>query len=125
MVAAMNGSLNFFGQFLSATALLTRLPVGTVAAEEGDVARASWAFPAVGAGIGGICSAALILASLAGLGGGVAALLAIVTGIAVTGALHEDGLADTVDGFGGGRDRDAKLAIMRDSRIGAYGALAL
>src|SRR6185295_15346965 len=44
---------------------------------------------------------------------------------AVTGALHEDGLADTVDGFGGGRDRDHKLQIMRDSRIGTYGVVAL
>ena len=43
----------------------------------------------------------------------------------LTGALHEDGLADVADGFGGGRDRDAKLAILRDSRIGTYGALAL
>ncbi len=42
-----------------------------------------------------------------------------------TGALHEDGLADVADGFGGGRDRDAKLAILRDSRIGTYGAVAL
>ena len=45
--------------------------------------------------------------------------------MAVTGALHEDGLADTVDGFGGGGDRDRKLQIMRDSRIGTYGVVAL
>ena len=45
--------------------------------------------------------------------------------MAVTGCLHEDGLADTTDGFGGGKTRDLKLAIMRDSRIGAYGVCAL
>ena len=52
-------------------------------------------------------------------------LLVIAAMVALTGALHEDGLADTVDGFGGGSSREAKLAIMRDSRIGTYGALAL
>ncbi|HEX2152085.1 MAG TPA: adenosylcobinamide-GDP ribazoletransferase, partial [Stellaceae bacterium] len=56
---------------------------------------------------------------------GPAALLAVAAGIAVTGALHEDGLADTADGFGGGRSRDHKLAIMHDSAQGTYGVLAL
>ena len=46
-------------------------------------------------------------------------------GSLLTGALHEDGLADTADGFGGGRDREQKLAIMRDSRLGTFGVLAL
>jgi adenosylcobinamide-GDP ribazoletransferase len=55
----------------------------------------------------------------------VAAGLVLAAFAFVTGALHEDGLADTADGFGGGRDREAKLAIMRDSRTGAYGVLAL
>ena len=56
---------------------------------------------------------------------GAAALLAVAAGIAATGALHEDGLADTADGFGGGRDRERKLAIMRDSAHGTYGIVAL
>jgi adenosylcobinamide-GDP ribazoletransferase len=51
--------------------------------------------------------------------------VALATIIWVTGALHEDGLADVADGFGGGRTREAKLEIMRDSRIGTFGALAL
>jgi adenosylcobinamide-GDP ribazoletransferase len=55
----------------------------------------------------------------------VAAALALAVLAMVTGALHEDGLADTVDGFWGGRDRDRRLSIMKDSRIGSYGALAL
>ncbi len=53
------------------------------------------------------------------------AVLVIAISLAVTGALHEDGLADTVDGFGGGGDIARKLAIMKDSRIGAYGTAAL
>jgi adenosylcobinamide-GDP ribazoletransferase len=60
-----------------------------------------------------------------GLGAVVAAIWAVAAQLWLTGALHEDGLADTADGFGGGADRASKLAIMRDSRIGAYGAIAL
>jgi adenosylcobinamide-GDP ribazoletransferase len=52
-------------------------------------------------------------------------LLAVGGGILLTGALHEDGLADCADGFGGGKDKEHKLKIMRDSAIGSYGALAL
>jgi adenosylcobinamide-GDP ribazoletransferase len=122
MVAAMNGS---FGQFLLATAVLTRLPVAAPDLEEGAVGAASWAFPAVGAGIGMIAGLALFVASLFGLGEAPSALLALVAAGCLTGALHEDGLADTVDGFGGGRDPAEKLAIMRDSRQGTYGILAL
>jgi adenosylcobinamide-GDP ribazoletransferase len=55
----------------------------------------------------------------------VAAFLGVGAGVALTGALHEDGLADVADGFGGGVARERKLEIMRDSRIGAYGATAL
>ena len=54
-----------------------------------------------------------------------AAALSVAATMAVTGCLHEDGLADTIDGFGGGATREQKLAIMRDSRIGAYGVCAL
>src|SRR5204862_7906526 len=54
-----------------------------------------------------------------------AALIAVAATVAVTGALHEDGLADTADGFGGGGERERKLQIMRDSRIGTYGVIAL
>ena len=55
----------------------------------------------------------------------VAAALAVAATLAVTGCLHEDGLADTADGFGGGDTRERKLEIMRDSRIGTYGVCAL
>jgi adenosylcobinamide-GDP ribazoletransferase len=121
MVAAM-----IFDQFLLATAVLTRLPVAATASEDSTtIAEASWAFPAVGAGIGMIAALILFVASSFNIGAGSAALLALVTAALITGALHEDGLADTADGFGGGRTRDDKLAIMRDSRSGTYGVLAL
>jgi adenosylcobinamide-GDP ribazoletransferase len=133
MVAAMAMRTGIFGQFLLATAVLTRLPVAprganTVeggAAAEGSVAVASWAFPAVGAGVGMIAALVMFLASAFGLGQAPAALLALVAAGLVTGALHEDGLADTADGFGGGRTAEEKLAIMRDSRQGTYGIIAL
>jgi adenosylcobinamide-GDP ribazoletransferase len=82
-----------------------------------------WAYPLVGAAVGGIGAAMFRLtAMLPPMIGAVWALAAMTL---LTGALHEDGLADTADGFGGGRTRAAKLAIMRDSRIGTFGTLAL
>jgi adenosylcobinamide-GDP ribazoletransferase len=125
MVVAMTKRIGIFDQFLLATAVLTRLPVAAPASDEGAVAAASWAFPAVGAGIGMIAAIVLFLGSLFDLGGASCALLALVAAGLSTGALHEDGLADTADGFGGGRDRDDKLAIMHDSRQGTFGILAL
>ncbi len=75
--------------------------------------------------MGGIGGGAVWLCARAGLPPPVAAVWALAAMIVTTGALHEDGLADTADGFGGGRTRERKLAIMRDSRIGTFGALAL
>ena len=114
-----------FEEFGVATALLTRLPVGVGPPPAGQIAAAAWAFPLVGVGIGALAALVLVAAQLLGCGDGPAALLAVIAGMLLTGALHEDGLADTADGFGGGRDREAKLAIMRDSRHGTFGVLAL
>ena len=72
-----------------------------------------------------VAAFAFLLAQLLGLGDWPAALLAVLAGIVLTGALHEDGLADTADGFIGGHDRDQRLAIMRDSRHGTFGVLAI
>ena len=80
--------------------------------------------PLVGVGIG-IVSALVWLVANELWGATIAALLAVAASIAVTGALHEDGFADTFDGFGGGWSVEKRLAIMKDSRIGTYGALAL
>ncbi len=114
-----------FDEFAIAAGVLTRFPIATEAAEPGAIAAAGWAFPLVGGGIGALSAAAFFIAGLIGLPVWPSALLAVAAGIAATGALHEDGLADTADGFGGGSGRDQKLAIMRDSAHGTYGVAAL
>lgn len=90
-----------------------------------DFNRFAWAAPVAGAVVGLVGAAALGAAWGLGLPPWVAATLAVAAMIAASGALHEDGLADVADGFGGGGTRELKLAIMRDSRIGAFGAVAL
>ncbi|GEO38621.1 adenosylcobinamide-GDP ribazoletransferase [Skermanella aerolata] len=114
-------------QELAAAAIfLTRLPVRFDGIMPPDLhGRAIGWYPVIGALVG-LCGAlAYAAASTAGLTAASAALLALCIQIAMTGALHEDGLADVADGFGGGRDKMAKLAIMRDSRLGSYGVLVL
>ena len=111
--------------FVVATAFLTRIPVAAPGCSAGQLADAAWAFPLVGAGIGAAAAFAFLLAQLVGLGDWPAALLAVLTGLALTGALHEDGLGDAADGLIGGRDRDHALAVMRDSRLGTFGVLAI
>ena len=106
----------------------TRLPLLQTAPVEGcDIARASWAFPIIGAVVGGAGALVYWTAFGIGLPPPPAAALALAATLVVTGCLHEDGLADTMDGFGGGggADRARKLEIMRDSRLGTYGASAL
>ena len=111
--------------FFTAVAFFTRIPVATPAADEWPLANAAWAFPLVGAGIGAIAALVFLVAQLARLGDWPSALLAVLAGLLLTGALHEDGLADTADGIFGGNDRDHRLAIMRDSRHGTFAVLAL
>ena len=107
----------------TALALLSRLPIRDGGA--GAVPRAVRTFPLVGLTIGLIGVAAFTLASWLSLPSVLAATIAVAATILATGAMHEDGLSDVADGFGGGTDRDSKLAIMRDSRTGSFGALAL
>jgi adenosylcobinamide-GDP ribazoletransferase len=110
--------------FLTSAEFLTRLPVpGLADIERPRLARTAKYFPLVGLLVGAISAAAWLLAS--GLPPSVAAGLAIGAGLLATGALHEDGLADCCDGLGGGATRERALEIMRDSRIGAYGAAGL
>jgi adenosylcobinamide-GDP ribazoletransferase len=104
----------------------TRVSVGEPGAGAPlDINRFAWAAPVAGVAVGLAGALVLALTSLIGLPALLRAGLATAALVAATGALHEDGLADVADGFGGGTTRAMKLDIMRDSRIGAYGALAL
>lgn len=124
MERQVNHAEAILGDIAACVGFYTRLPVPALAGER-SFAEAQWAAPIAGVVIGLVVGAVLMLAAGLGMPAGLAAALALGAGIAVTGALHEDGLADVADGFGGGRTRDDKLAIMKDSRIGTYGVLAL
>jgi len=109
-----------------ALALLTRLPLPTLPDQAFErQAHASWAFPIVGLVVGAIAAVIAAIALGVGLPVWIAAGLAVTAQIIVTGAMHEDGLADTSDGFWGGWTTDRRLEIMKDSRIGTYGVLSL
>jgi adenosylcobinamide-GDP ribazoletransferase len=106
-----------------AVALLTRIPVARDQAEDGHPGVVPW-FPVVGAAIGlavaGIYAVAtLVLPPL------VASAIAVAGGVVLTGGFHEDGLADTTDAVGGSFDRREALRIIRDPRLGTYGAVAV
>ena len=105
--------------------LLTRLPAGRLGLFVPELAAAKWAFPLAGLVVGGISAGIYIGLQVLGLPAGLAAVLALAAGMFVTGGLHEDGLADCADGFGGGQTQEQKLEIMKDSRVGSYGVLAL
>src|SRR6202795_3225408 len=110
----------------TAVTFLTRLPIPhPESAPLADFARAQRVFPLVGAAIGAAIGLVCLGMRVIGVPDLAAAALVLGAGALLTGALHEDGLADVADGFGGGRDVEARLAIMRDSRIGTYGAMAL
>ncbi len=103
----------------------TRLPLPAIAWSAGDLATAIWAAPVVGAVVGAAGAAAYAAGDMLGLPPTAAAGLALAATMLLTGCLHEDGLADTADGFGGGSTRERKLEIMRDSRLGTFGVCAL
>jgi len=109
---------------LVAVQFLTRIPLPNLPYDQGSLARAVKFFPVVGLLIG--CAAALLhLVLTPHLSRLLTALLVIVFLVAITGCLHEDGLADAADGFGGGASREQILLIFKDSRIGSYGGTAL
>jgi len=119
----------FAASIVFLTRLPFRLPFGLSEARStpsgGAIAKAAWAFPLVGVLVGLIGAIVYALAHRLGLPAWPAAALSVAATMAATGCLHEDGLADTADGFGGGTTRERKLDIMRDSRIGTYGVCAL
>ncbi|AZO74772.1 MULTISPECIES: adenosylcobinamide-GDP ribazoletransferase [unclassified Mesorhizobium] len=89
------------------------------------LADAIWAAPFAGLAVAVIGALVYTIVASVGLAAGPASALALAATMLATGCLHEDGLSDIADGFGGGRTRERKLEIMRDSRIGAYGAAAI
>lgn len=104
---------------------LTRLPVGRFLPRPAPTLQSAlWAFPVAGMVVGALAGLVLVMAWWLGLPPVVAALLAVGAQVWLTGGLHEDGLADFADGMGG-RTIEKRLEIMRDSRIGSYGALTL
>lgn len=110
------------GDIAAAAALLTRLPTPPASR---DGAQTAWAWPVVGAIVGTLALCVALLADAFGLPPFVAAGLALAVLVLATGALHEDGLADSADGLWGGGDPERRLEIMKDSRIGSYGVIAL
>ncbi len=114
-------------ELAAAFGLLTRLPVGPFLPPGAAVNHAGcvWAYPVVGLKVGLLGGIVYWLAAWFGMPPALAAGWTLAALMLITGGLHEDGLADTADGFGGGSGRDRKLEIMRDSRIGSYGAIAL
>lgn len=110
------------GDVAQALALLSRLPVATTGHRG---IRAAWAWPVAGAIIGAIAALFALFALWLGLPSATAAAIALAAQIILTGALHEDGLADCADGFWGGYEPERRLEIMKDSAIGTYGTLAL
>lgn len=118
----MSGQLQLF---LCAVQFLTRIPTPELKGFQPDwITRAVRYYPLVGQLVGG-ASALVLIAAAQVWSPLVAVLLAVAVGVLVTGAFHEDGLADTADGLGGGQTAERRLEIMKDSRVGTYGVLAL
>lgn len=113
------------GYFFGAVRFFTRLPVPAwVGHSQEALDRAARYFPLVGIIVGVLGGLTFVLVALV-FPVSIAILLGMAVTLLVTGAFHEDGLADAVDGFGGGWAREEVLAIMKDSRIGSYGAIAV
>lgn len=113
-------------EFGLAVGLLTRFPLPDfTVSDTATIASALWAYPLAGAMVGTASGAVYWLAVQAGFGVTASVLLAMGAALLAAGGLHEDGLGDFWDGLGGGASQEAKLVIMRDSRIGTYGVLAL
>ena len=114
--------------FLISTQFLTRLRIPAALQAHWtmeDLRDSVYMFPLVGLLVGLTASLVYAATCLLNLPPMLAAILTVAAQIAITGALHEDGLADVADGFGGGRTTAQKLDIMRDSRLGTYGAIGL
>ncbi len=108
----------------AAAMFLTRVPL-PAGGKQRPLAKSARAFPIVGAGVGLAAGGGLLGGFMLGLHPLACAFIGITVSVLVTGALHEDAIADVADGFGGGKTASDKLRIMRDSRLGTYGAIAV
>ncbi|MDP1660268.1 MAG: adenosylcobinamide-GDP ribazoletransferase [Methylotenera sp.] len=115
---------NQWHYFLTAVMFFTRIPIHFNHFDEADLNKATRFFPLIGILVGAMGALVFWLSDIL-LPLEVALLLSMASTILLTGAFHEDGLADAVDGLGGGLNREQVLAIMVDSRIGSYGAIGL
>ncbi len=122
--SAPAGSGGILLQLRLATSFLTILPVAIDSANESDVAASMAWFPLIGVAMG-IVFALEDYALAFVLGHALRSAIIVLSMVVLSGAVHLDGLADTADALGGGRDRIRALEILRDSRIGAFGAIAL
>jgi adenosylcobinamide-GDP ribazoletransferase len=111
-------------ELLVAFQFLTRLPISHIPYQPDSLSRSAKFFPVVGLVIG-LGASVLQHLLTPHLNRALVALLVLTFLVFITGGLHEDGLADTIDAFGGGWNREQVLTILRDSRIGSFGALAL
>ncbi|MEC9197826.1 MAG: adenosylcobinamide-GDP ribazoletransferase [Pseudomonadota bacterium] len=110
----------------AALGLLSRLPISVDPARAtARSAEATWAYPIAGAILGACTGTAALAAQFIGLPPVAQALAALTASVILTGAMHEDGLADSADGLWGGWTKDRRLEIMKDSRTGAYGVIAI
>ncbi len=114
----------YWQYLLVALMFFTRIPVHLPNYQESDLNKAAVFFPLVGVLVGAIGALTFLAAQLI-LPINMALLLSMAATLLITGAFHEDGLADAVDGLGGGLEHEQVLTIMTDSRIGSYGAIAL
>ncbi|WP_052245408.1 adenosylcobinamide-GDP ribazoletransferase [Halocynthiibacter namhaensis] len=112
-------------QFKLGIMLLTRLPMRSITGVVPTLPASTWAWPIIGAFIGLMTGGTYLVATCIGLPPILSAFVALAVSLMLTGAMHEDGLADLADGLGGGSSVEKKLEIMRDSRLGSYGAAAM
>ncbi len=116
------GELN---ALLASFVFFTAIPLPSFAIMRGDYRNSLRYFPLVGWFTGAVSAIIFLSVEMAGFDRAIAIILSMIVSTWITGALHEDGLADTFDGLGGGRERENILRIMKDSSSGSYGVLAL
>ncbi len=118
-------------EFIMTMGLFTRLPLPEFGEEDKlEVSfvkklNPAWAYPFAGFIIGLLSALVIVLCAFLSIPTALSAILAVLVSVVLTGSLHEDGLSDFLDGIGGGKTKEDKLRIMKDSRLGSYGGIAM